>query len=82
MRRKPRVAPLRSFGAPVGMTILLQGRVGLDEAAAVKTDAVTTELSSRPERSVVRDPRFLLLDILVYPLRVHQNLFLLDKTVA
>jgi hypothetical protein len=47
--RKPQVPPLRY--APVGMTILLQGQAFLAEALAS-----TTELSSRPERSVVEGP--------------------------
>jgi hypothetical protein len=47
--KKQQVPPLRY--APVGMTILLQGQVLLAEALAG-----TTELSSRPERSVVEGP--------------------------
>ena len=46
---KPQVPPLRF--APVGMTILLRGKVLRAEALAGKT-----ELSSRPERSAVEGP--------------------------
>ena len=50
--KEPQVPPLRF--APVGMTILLRGQVFLAEALAV-----ITELSSRPERSVVEGPAVL-----------------------
>ena len=54
--KKQQVPPLRF--APVGMTILLQGQVFFAEALAATTEtlAATTELSSRPERSVVEGP--------------------------
>jgi len=51
---KPQVPPLRSFGAPVGMTILLCPQESFSERYLT----TTIELSSRPElrRSVVEGP--------------------------